>query len=249
MSEQGQAAAGAAQTPPPAAEAPPAAGAGGGTGGVPGGVPANRPAPASLLGGADPADPAASAGGDGAGDPAGAGDWSVDGAWFGDVAAYIDETALKGFGSVAKGAKLSADQAKAVAEYYASTIQLPDPKAIEAAATAELKTAWGRDYDANLALASRAARDLGMADALVQAGLAAEPLVLQLLAKVGGTNAEGTATDRPKPGAGRMGKAQAEREISRLLGDQEFSKSYWDKYHPDHDAAVTKMDQLYKIVG
>ena len=119
-----------------------------------------------------------------------------------------------------------------------------------AAAEAELRRDWDRDYDRHLDLANRAVRRFGgpeLAKALGQSGLGRNPAVVRAFARVGALLAEdgGTPAEaRPGVGSARYGGAGARHEIQRLKADAEFQQAFLDRLHPGHEAAMARMLRL-----
>ncbi len=109
-----------------------------------------------------------------------------------------------------------------------------------AAAEAELRRDWDRDYDRHLDLANRAVRRFGgpeLAKALGQSGLGRNPAVVRAFARIGATLAE----DRGMPHEARPGGFSARAEIQRLKADTEFQQAFLNRLHPGHEAAMARM--------
>jgi hypothetical protein len=106
------------------------------------------------------------------------------------------------------------------------------------AGQAALKTAWGEQYEQNIgtaktALAAYTATDADLAAALNNPKYANDPVIIRLLAAVGGDLKE----DRP---ANDMQGAAAE-----SIDELRTSKAYLDKTDPGHADAVRKVNEAY----
>lgn len=114
---------------------------------------------------------------------------------------------------------------------------------------AELASEWGAKTEANLELASAAARHYAGVtekdwDKLDQL-LGSKPL-MKMMADIGGSLAEARLIGG---GDSKFGgsAAQANGEIQRLEADPEFMKAVGDKHHPNHKAAVERRSRLYRL--
>jgi hypothetical protein len=107
-------------------------------------------------------------------------------------------------------------------------------------ATDSLKAEWGGDYDKNLALARKAAVQAGGEELLSNPRLANDPGFIRAMAKVGGMIVE-------EPAAGARGTSHAQsdpkQEIAAIRGDKQHP--YHVRGHPQHDAAVKHVADLY----
>lgn len=113
---------------------------------------------------------------------------------------------------------------------------------------AELKSGFGAEWDSASAKGREVYQGLGLTDdakAWIDANQGS-PYVAELIAKIGskmkgegGLQQGGGNSNEPNDAAGAMA------EISRLRGDAEFTAKYTDAKHPEHKAAVDKMDALY----
>lgn len=108
-------------------------------------------------------------------------------------------------------------------------------------AVADLKKAWGADYDANLALAERAAKEIGLIGA-DNPELANNPAFIKAMAEVGKRLGEDRA-------AGARGTSHSQsdpkQQISAIMNDK--AHPYWKAQHPEHANAVKQMAELRRL--
>jgi len=121
-----------------------------------------------------------------------------------------------------------------------SSIAASQKAAIEAAVS-NLKQAWGADYDANLALAERAAKSIGLSGA-DNPELANNPAFIKAMAEVGKMLGE----DRT---AGARGTSHQQSDPRQLISAIRADKNhpYHIAQHPEHARAVAHMQELYKL--
>lgn len=109
---------------------------------------------------------------------------------------------------------------------------------------------WGPDRDAKIAAARRAAQVFADSpDVVVKLEqIAGTADVLKMLARIG----EAMTEDKMLGGRsqGRMTAGDAEAEIKRLRAEAIANPKHalMDKSHPDHVAAVRRMEQLYNVI-
>lgn len=128
--------------------------------------------------------------------------------------------------------------------------------AFEAATTA-LKGEWGSAFDSKIALADRvlvraAGKDLDAAKALKLEGggfLLDNKVMAKIFAAVG----EAWAEDGDLPGGAggdfALTPGDAKAEIAKLKADEDFKKVFLDGNHPEHAAAVTRMQSLQAMAA
>lgn len=170
-----------------------------------------------------------------------------------DGVAYSEDLAA-GFRDAAFAAGLSDRQAKALHDFYVQTAseKAAGEAARGAAASeeleADLRRAWGSQFDAKVALARRAVRAFAPPEAVdaLSASLDA-PALLSLFAHIG----EAMGEDRLVGDGGALlalGPDQARSEIARIEGQMTDPKSpLMDRAHPEHDALVRRRDALYRL--
>ena len=126
-------------------------------------------------------------------------------------------------------------------------------QAVEAT-EAKLKQEWGQSYAAKMDLANRvvkhafgddldAAKQIQLADGSY---LLDSPAIARAFARIG----EAWAEDGDLPGTGiefAKSPSEAKAEIAKLKRDPEFQKVFLDKRHPEHQAAVHRMQSLHAM--
>jgi hypothetical protein len=153
---------------------------------------------------------------------------------------------------------VTADQAKAIvgawqtfqADYAGqmqAQMQVQDKAAIDA-----LKQEYGAGFDKFVADGQKAQAALGLPEAHLNAlaASAGTPAYLALMAALGKKmGGEGSFVNANGGGGeiapNQMSPEQARVEISRLQGDATFQAKYLSAAHPEHRAAVQRMEQLF----
>lgn len=111
----------------------------------------------------------------------------------------------------------------------------------------ELRKEFGNAFETKLQDARRAAEEYGGEDLLNKlesTGLGNDPTMLKFLAQVGSQFREDTVGGSA-PQIGRT-PDQAKQELQEKKADSDFMAVYMDNTKTGHDAAVKKMQQLYK---
>jgi hypothetical protein len=111
-------------------------------------------------------------------------------------------------------------------------------------AVAALKKEWGAAYDQKLELARTAVKAFAGEDDVkaLDEGMGNDPRMIKLFATIGAAISE----DRLK-GVNQINTpTEVQGEINKILGDPKHP--YHDKKHPDHAAAVSAMQNLYKQI-
>jgi len=116
-------------------------------------------------------------------------------------------------------------------------------EAIKTEAVAALKKEWGADYDANLLLAKKGAITAGGVE-MLNHPLANDPVFIRAMAKIGAMTKEGAAAGM-RNGAPPVDSPRA--EIAAIRGD--LKHPYHHAQHPDHEAAVLRMNKLYEALN
>ena len=159
----------------------------------------------------------------------------------------IDETALKSFSDQAHKLGLLPGQANGMVKFYnemtAASLQEADTKATAAreASSTELKKEWGQAYDQKISQAAKLAKTVGATELFNQnmadgTKLGDHPVMIKAFAELAGKMGEDTITQSSGPVF--QTPAQIEKEIGELTMP---GSAYWDKRHPNHQAAVTEV--------
>ena len=166
-----------------------------------------------------------------------------------------DEAFENNFRDLSYKAGLSSTQAKAIYDGYHDYISKKSELEgqSQTAQTDEwvtsLKKEFGKAYDERIDLATRAVHaygDDGLKKWLDDTGMGNNPMFVKLFAKVGEGVAEGKS-DTASARAFTMTPDQAKQEIARYNRDGEFMKAYSSGDHTGHQAALDKMNSLYKL--
>lgn len=110
-----------------------------------------------------------------------------------------------------------------------------------------LRETWGGQFDANVALVEKFLRSQVPPERFEAAvgSLKTQPDVLRLLFEAAKTHVEGEPDLSGTPGSVL---AAAETEIAKLTrGDAQ--SPYHNRYHPEHDAVIKRVDELRRIVA
>lgn len=160
------------------------------------------------------------------------------------------EPMVKGFLERAHKAGFTKEQAQTAIDFYGEYMASVVPARAEARKTAEaeLGKLWGANYKTNAALATRAlatlsAKVLGNEDAgkfmdyLDESGLGNNTMLLRMFSALGADMKE----DGLITGDTEITADGLQAELDKLTAK---GTPYWDKFHPDHDAVVQKVEGL-----
>ena len=114
----------------------------------------------------------------------------------------------------------------------------------------QLKKDFGPAFDERVTLANRALKEFGGDDAvnaIAEAGLQNNPVLVKLLANAGELLAEGSFTSGQQAGKFGMTSEEATQQISKLRSDPEFMKHYTNAGSSSHRNAAAQLEDLYKI--
>ena len=109
-----------------------------------------------------------------------------------------------------------------------------------------LRRDWGAAYDQNVAVAKKVLNKFVSPDALVKIadkGWGNDPDMIRMFAEVGKVLSEDQLAGKGKGLTLTPNEAQA--EIDKIKNDMKHP--YWDAAHPEHKAAVEKMEALTKM--
>lgn len=111
----------------------------------------------------------------------------------------------------------------------------------------ELRTEWGKDFDANIEAAKRAARQFGVGEetlSKIEEAIGTKEL-LSLFHRIGVGLGEDTAVGLNGGASGfGMTKDQARAKLSEILANP----AYFDAGHPMHNSLVSEATRLNKII-
>ena len=172
-----------------------------------------------------------------------------------------DESMEGTMASAFHSAGLSTEQAQAVQsrmvevakeQYESSQGQLEEANR---AARQQLQSKWGNAYQGNIDLANRAfAAHAGdamqeMANTTLSNGIKLGnwgPFI-EFMASLGQKQAEHGLIGEREGRRFTRTPDEAQREIRKLEADEDFQAAYFDGNHIEHDDAVARMSQLYKV--
>jgi hypothetical protein len=159
----------------------------------------------------------------------------------------VDEASLKEFSTQAHKLGLLPSQAQGVVKFYnditARSLQDADSKALAAreTSTKELKQEWGQAFDQKVSQAATLAKSVGATE-LLDANLADgtklgdHPVMIKAFAELASKMGEDSIVQASGPTY--LTPNQIEKQIGELT---QTGSAYWDKRHPNHQAAVQEV--------
>ena len=159
----------------------------------------------------------------------------------------VDEASLKEFSSQAHKLGLLPTQAQGMVKFYnemtAKSIQDADSKALAAreTSTKELKQEWGQAFDQKINQAATLAKSVGATE-LFDTNLADgtklgdHPVMIKAFAELANKMGEDSIVQASGPTY--LTPNQIEKQIGELT---QTDSAYWDKNHPNHQAAVQEV--------
>jgi len=159
----------------------------------------------------------------------------------------VDEASLKEFSSQAHKLGLLPSQAQGVVKFYnditAKSLQDADSKALAARenSTKTLKQEWGQAFDQKVSQAATLAKSVGATE-LLDANLADgtklgdHPVMIKAFAELASKMGEDSIVQASGPTY--LTPNQIEKQIGELT---QTGSAYWDKNHPNHQAAVQEV--------
>ena len=159
----------------------------------------------------------------------------------------VDEASLKEFSSQAHKLGLLPTQAQGMVKFYnemtAKSIQDADSKALAAreTSTKELKQEWGQAFDQKINQAATLAKSVGATE-LFDTNLADgtklgdHPVMIKAFAELASKMGEDSIVQASGPTY--LTPNQIEKQIGELT---QTGSAYWDKNHPNHQAAVQEV--------
>jgi aminoglycoside/choline kinase family phosphotransferase len=162
----------------------------------------------------------------------------------------VDEASLKSFSDQAHRLGLLPTQANGVVKFYndmvAKTLQDADSKALAARenGTKQLKQEWGQAYQEKLTKANTLASSVLKKDFLNNnladgTKLGDHPMMVKAFAALADKMGEDNIVQASGPSY--LTPSQIEKQIGELT---QVGSAYWDKNHPNHDAAVQEVFAL-----
>jgi len=161
------------------------------------------------------------------------------------------------FRAVAHAAGVPQGQAKALHDWWVGKVVAQVKAEAEATAAAEqriqveLDKEWGAAKPRKVELAKRAAKELFGDDAGAMTKLEqalTTPSFLKRMAAIG-EKLGGDTLGEPGKASLAMTPERAQAEITRKLGDPQFSARYYNRQHPDHASAVAEMNALHQAAA
>ncbi len=159
----------------------------------------------------------------------------------------VDEVSLKEFSSQAHKLGLLPSQAQGMVKFYneitAKSLQDADSKALTAreTSTKELKQEWGQAFDQKVSQAATLAKSVGATE-LLDTNLADgtklgdHPVMIKAFAELANKMGEDSIVQASGPTY--LTPNQIEKQIGELT---QTDSAYWDKHHPNHQAAVSEV--------
>jgi len=159
----------------------------------------------------------------------------------------VDEVSLKEFSSQAHKLGLLPGQAQGMVKFYneitAKSLQDADSKALAAreTSTKELKQEWGQAFDQKVLQAATLAKSVGATE-LLDTNLADgtklgdHPVMIKAFAELANKMGEDSIVQASGPTY--LTPNQIEKQIGELT---QTDSAYWDKHHPNHQAAVSEV--------
>lgn len=167
----------------------------------------------------------------------------------------VDPEFLTKFRETAHKAGVLPKQAKAMADWFAQAnndaykAQVEAAKAAEAEALKGLKTEWGAAWDEKTGQANAAFREFLTKEeqqAFVKSGLANNPMMIKMFAKLGAQVTEGKIKgEGGTSGGGTPTPEVARQQLDEIKGN--VKHPYYDPNHAEHAAAKKKVNELYGL--
>lgn len=158
------------------------------------------------------------------------------------------EQAVKDFLAVAHKAGMTQAHVQAAISFYGQweAQKLAEAQRQAQATMATLRQEMGPNYDANLGRANRAVQQFGgqeLIDYLAQSGLGRHPAMVKTFVNIANAMVESGAMET----AGDVGLdgEEAQTQLDAIYTNKQHA--YWQVGHPDHEAAVRKVEALHRI--
>lgn len=136
-----------------------------------------------------------------------------------------------------------------VTQYFVDSVGALDASGAKALGELEtkLRSEWGNDYDAKVALSERAAKHfgVGLEDMAELEKITGNVRLVQIFEKIGSAMGEDTLVDAGSGGgSGQLSGSQIDAELQRQAGDAEFMKAFGDHGHPLHKQRRAEREAL-----
>ena len=168
----------------------------------------------------------------------------------------MDENAIKSFAEQSHKLGLNNKQAEGILDFYKNNMEGSaqqskiDTETAQAQSEQELRSEWGRDFDAKVQQAGAIAKaniNPEVLDMTLSNGirLGDHPEVIKGFAKIAGMMSEDKIVSTESENVNSV--ADIESEISSITNDT--NGPYWNKQHPDHDKMVQQVYTLREMLN
>ena len=168
----------------------------------------------------------------------------------------MDENAIKSFAEQSHKLGLNNKQAEGILDFYKNNMEGSaqqakiDTETAQAQSEQELRSEWGRDFDAKVQQAGAIAKaniNPEVLDMTLSNGirLGDHPEVIKGFAKIAGMMSEDKIVSTESENVNSV--ADIESEISAITNDT--NGPYWNKQHPDHDKMVQQVYTLREMLN
>ena len=168
----------------------------------------------------------------------------------------MDENAIKSFAEQSHKLGLNNKQAEGILDFYKNNMEgnaqqsKIDTETAQAQSEQELRSEWGRDFDAKVQQAGAIAKaniNPEVLDMTLSNGirLGDHPEVIKGFAKIAGMMSEDKIVSTESENVNSV--ADIESEISSITNDT--NGPYWNKQHPDHDKMVQQVYTLREMLN
>jgi hypothetical protein len=168
----------------------------------------------------------------------------------------MDENAIKSFAEQSHKLGLNNKQAEGILDFYKNNMEGSaqqskiDTETAQAQSEQELRSEWGRDFDAKVQQAGAIAKaniNPEVLDMTLSNGirLGDHPEVIKGFAKIAGMMSEDKIVSTESENVNSV--TDIESEISAITNDT--NGPYWNKQHPDHDKMVQQVYTLREMLN
>ena len=166
----------------------------------------------------------------------------------------MDENAIKSFAEQSHKLGLNSKQAEGILDFYKNNMEGSaqqskiDTETAQAQSEQELRSEWGRDFDAKVQQAGAIAKaniNPEVLDMTLSNGtrLGDHPEIIKGFAKIANMMSEDKIVSTESENVNTV--ADIETEISAITNDTDGP--YWNKQHPDHDKVVQQVYTLREM--